>query len=64
MISCCNEEIFPFLSPMQLVRMEQVSKLLGIRITTYFRVHQIRLQSYRIDPPLDDSLESVYLPSR
>ena len=62
--SCCNVEMFPFLSPIQLVRMKQLNKLLFARITTYFRVNQVRCQTYRIDPPLSDSLETVYLPSR
>ena len=62
--SCCNEEMFPFISPIKLVLMRRVNKLILARITTFFRVNPVQYQTYRIDPPLDESLRKFYLPSR
>jgi hypothetical protein len=56
--------MFPFIGTVDLVRMKQINKLFCARITNYFRINQVRCQTYRIDPPLDEALEKVALPSR
>jgi hypothetical protein len=34
--SCCNVEIFPFISTLKLVHLKRVNKLFNARITTWF----------------------------
>jgi len=56
--------MFPFIGTLDLVRMKQINKTFCARITNYFRINRVRCQTYRIDPPLDENLETVALPSR
>jgi hypothetical protein len=63
-VSQCNVEIFPFIGVVDLVLMKQINKVFCARITNYFKINQVRCQAYRIDPPLDEALEKVALPSR
>jgi hypothetical protein len=56
--------MFPFIGTLDLVRMKQINKTFCARITYYFRINRVRCQTYRIDPPLDENLETVALPSR
>lgn len=56
--------MFPFIGTVDLVRMKQINKVFCARITNYFRINGVRCQAYRIDPPLDEDLETVALPSK
>ena len=56
--------MFPFIGVLDLVLMKQINKVFSARITNYFRINQVRYQAYRIDPPLDEALKKVALPSR
>lgn len=57
--------MLPFIGTLDLVRMKQINKVFCARITNYFRINGVvRCQAYRIDPPLDEDLETVALPSK